>query len=64
MKELMRMGAYIVATLAMIGIVVGVGQMDLPEGSLAIAAIVIVVVLPVIIAVFMGKREKRNAEPS
>ena len=62
MKELVRFVGYTLATLAMIGVVIAIAKADTPEGTLATAAILIVVVLPVIVAIFMAKREKKNAE--
>ncbi len=64
MKELVRFVGYTLATLLMIGVVIAIAKADTPNGTLAIAAIVIVVVLPVIFAIFLAKREKRNAESS
>ncbi len=64
MKELVRFVSYTLATLLMIGVVIAIAKADTPNGTLATAAIVIVVVLPVIFAVFLAKREKRNAESS
>lgn len=64
MKELVRFVGYTIATLAMIAVVIGIAKVDTGgNGVLATSAIVIVVVLPVIVAIFMAKREKRN-EPS
>lgn len=61
MKELGRFVGYTIATLVMIGVVIGIAKVDTGgNGVLATSAIVVVVVLPVIIAIFMGKREKRN----
>jgi len=64
MKELVRFVSYTLATLVMIGVVVAIAKAETPNGTLATAAIVIVVVLPVIVAILMAKREKRNAESS
>lgn len=64
MKELGRFVGYTLATLLMIGVVLAIAKADTDEGTLPIVAIIIVVVLPIIIAVFMGRREKKNAEPS
>jgi len=64
MKELGRFVGYTLATLLMIGVVLAIAKADTDEGTLATAAIIIVVVLPVVVAIFMGRREKKNAEPS
>ncbi len=64
MKELVRFVSYTLATLLMIGVVIAIAKADTPNGTLAAAAIIIVVVLPVIFAIFLAKREKRNAETS
>jgi len=64
MKELVRFVGYTIATLAMIGAVIAIAKADTANGTLATAAILIVVVLPVIVAIFMAKREKKNAESS
>jgi len=64
MKELIRFVGYTIATLVMIGVVIAIAKAETPNGTLAIAAIVIVVVLPVIFAIFLAKREKRSAESS
>ena len=62
MKELIRFSGYTLATLAMIGIVIGIAKSSASPGMLAYSAIFIVVVLPLFIGVWMVRREKR--EPS
>jgi Flp pilus assembly protein TadB len=61
MKEIFRFVGYAVATLAMIFLVIGIAKAGASPGVLASSAIIIVVVVPVIIGIFMAKREKRNA---
>ena len=65
MKELQRMAVYVLSTVAVIGLLVklvtGTGESG---GLVGIVAVLAVVVLPVIIGVWMGKREKRQRENS
>lgn len=65
MKELTRFLAYTVATIAVILFVIFVARID--DGStnlLPYTAILLVIVMPIVIGVFMGRREKsrRDAE--
>lgn len=62
MKELLRFAGYTLATLAMIGIVVGIAKSGASPEMLAYSAIFVVIVLPLIIGVLMVRREKRTAD--
>ncbi len=64
MKELRRFVGYTLATLLMIGVVLAIAKADTEEGTLATAAIIIVVVLPLVAAVFIGRRDKKNTDLS
>jgi predicted acyltransferase len=58
MKELVRFAAYSAATAAIIGFIIFMARFDNASGSLLVTiAIVAVIVLPVLVGVFMARRE-------
>lgn len=63
MKELQRMVVYVLLTVVVIGLLVKLVTSQGQSGGLVgIVAVLAVVVLPVVVGVWMGKREKRERE--
>ena len=63
MKELTRFLGYTAVTLVMVFLVIGIAKSDVSSATLAYSAIFIVVVLPVVIAIWMANREKKGHAP-
>ncbi len=59
MKELIRFTGYTLAAFAMFLVLFGIAKSDASPKILAYSAIFIVVVLPLFIAVWMVRREKK-----
>jgi ABC-type proline/glycine betaine transport system permease subunit len=58
MKELVRFAGYSAATAAIIMFIIFMARFDDASGTfLVVTAIVVVIILPVLIGVFMGRRE-------
>ncbi len=65
MKELIRFFAYTGATVAIILFVIFMARFDNESGTFLIAvASVVVIVLPVIVGILMGKREQAKRRES
>ncbi len=60
MKELFRLLGYSAATIAMILLVIAISKVGVSGNALVYSAIFVVVVLPVVIGIFMARREKRD----
>ncbi len=60
MKELFRLLGYSAATIAMILLVIAISKAGVSGNALVYSAIFVVVVLPVVIGIFMARREKRD----
>lgn len=56
MKDLIRLTGYSIAAVAMIALIIGVSG----SGTGPYLALLIVVVLPIVIGIFMVRREKRD----
>ncbi len=64
MKELLRFAGYTTITVIMIFILIEVAQSGVSGGTLALWSIIIVVVLPVILAIWADKRSRRKKAES
>lgn len=61
MKELVRLAGYSAATIAMILLVTGISKAGVSGNALVYSAIVVVVILPVVIGIFIARRENRDS---
>lgn len=60
MKDLLHFGGYSLATVAMIFILIEVAQSGVSGGTLALSSILLVVVLPVILAIWIERRSRKK----
>lgn len=61
MKELVRLVGYSAATIAMVLLVTGISKAGVSGNALVYSAIVVVVILPVVIGIFIARRENRDS---
>lgn len=61
MKELGNFLGYTLGTIAVIALLIAVGRMeDLPTWVLPLAALITVIIIPVVLGVVASRREKRS----
>lgn len=61
MKDLKQLFIFAGGTTAVILGLIAMSKMELPSGVLVFSAIMLVVILPVIVAIKMSKKERENA---